>query len=156
MSYNESRIQIHSQGPWADVATPLLIQAAEAALAEEGASNQATLSVVLVEDDEMAVLHGHYRADPTTTDVLTFPFDGEELPEMEGYLGDIVICYDQAKRQAEEEGHDVQAELALLTVHGVLHLLGYEDEGDQEYRTTMWARQRAIMGALGYPEVAPR
>ena len=152
-------IQITLPPPWdGPVDAERLRRAARAALSAEQAAPDAALSLVVVDDEEMAALHGHYRADPTTTDVLTFPFDpsGEPEEEMAGYLGDVVICYDQAARQAADEGHGVQEELELLVVHGVLHLLGYEDEAGDEARRAMWARQAAILGTLGLAAIAPR
>jgi probable rRNA maturation factor len=74
---------------------------------------------------------------------------------MEGYLGDIIICYPQAARQAEEEGHPTQDELDLLAVHGTLHLLGYNDETPEDQKV-MWSRQEAVMRRLGLGIVAPR
>ncbi len=116
----------------------------------------AELSLVIVGDEEMARLHGAYRDDPTTTDVLTFPYEDDGVDEeMAGYLGDVIVCFEQAARQAEEEGHAVGEELVLLAVHGTLHLLGYDDESPDE-KAEMWARQREVMEEIGLAQIAPR
>jgi probable rRNA maturation factor len=84
------------------------------------------------------------------TDVLAFG-SGEEddfvtAPEEPAYLGDVIICYPRAVIQAEEY-HSIDRELALLTVHGILHLLGY-DHVDEVESTEMWARQDEILKSL--------
>lgn len=115
-----------------------------------------SLSFVVVGDEEMTRMHESYRAEGGTTDVLTFPYDQDHLPEeMQGYLGDIIVCYPQAARQGEAEGHTAQDELDLLAVHGTLHLLGYDDETAEE-KVRMWREQRTIMEQLGLSQVAPR
>ncbi|MCX8126446.1 MAG: rRNA maturation RNase YbeY, partial [Dehalococcoidia bacterium] len=62
--------------------------------------------------------------------------------------GEVVISYPQAVRQAEAAGHSIKAEIALLVVHGVLHLLGYDHENVSDKRR-MWRRQRAVLAKLG-------
>lgn len=93
------------------------------------------LSVSLVTEAEMADLHARYLDDPEPTDVLSFTMDEE------GLLGDVVICPAVASAQT----HDLDAELRLLLVHGILHLLGYDHEEDDE-RRAMWDRQERYAG----------
>ena len=93
------------------------------------------LSVSLVTEREMADLDGRYLGDPDPTDVLSFTMDED------GLLGDVVICPAVAVRQ----NPDLEAELRLLLVHGILHLLGYDHEEDEE-RRAMWARQERYAG----------
>ena len=113
------------------------------------------LTFVVVGDEEMTRLHESYRAETGTTDVLTFPYQEDGLiEEMQGYLGDIIVCYPQAARQASAEGHEIQDELDLLAVHGTLHLLGYDDETTSE-KVRMWREQRRVMEQLGLGHVAP-
>jgi probable rRNA maturation factor len=84
------------------------------------------------------------------TDVLSFSAGDPDVPlpdELVGYLGDIAISMIKAQTQAEEGGHSLTAELQLLTVHGVLHLLGHDHYG-QEEKETMWATQKAILDTL--------
>ncbi|MDQ7029125.1 MAG: rRNA maturation RNase YbeY [Ardenticatenia bacterium] len=134
-----------------------LARAVRAVLLAEEVKCPVGLTVAVVDDAEMEQLHVTYRGEPGTTDVLSFPFEplsGGEEEEYE-YLGDVVIAWPQAARQAGEEGHTPQDEVDLLVVHGVLHLLGYDDEVP-EARARMWARQAHIMEQLGLGHVAPK
>lgn len=150
-------IQFQVEPPWSDLVDQgRLRDAARATLDAEGLAAGAEMSVVVVGDEEMVRLNQSFRGGDYSTDVLTFPFEDEGPDdEMAAYLGDIILCYEQAQRQAEEEGHSVGEELVLLTVHGTLHLLGYDDESD-ETRAEMWERQQAILAALGLAQIAPR
>jgi len=90
--------------------------------------------VVVAGDDRVRELNRAWRAIDAATDVLSFP-DGDELPDGRRLLGEIVISLDAARRQAAELGHSELRELQELTLHGVLHLLGYdheEDDGDMD------------------------
>lgn len=80
-------------------------------------------------DEQMRDLNRRYRGLDAPTDVLSFA-DGDILPSGSRLLGQIVISLDSARRQAEELGHDELAELAELALHGTLHLLGYDHDGD--------------------------
>ena len=91
----------------------------------------AELAIVLVDEGAMEQLHLQWMGEPGPTDVLSFPMDelrpgrdGETSAE--GILGDIVLCPSVAATQAEAAGHSVMAELSMLTIHGLLHLLGYD------------------------------
>jgi len=98
------------------------------------------LSVSFVGLDEMADLHLRYMGEEGPTDVLSFPLDGADE---DGWrvLGDVVICPEYAARN----NPDLDAEVRLLLVHGILHLLGYDHEEDTE-RAEMWARQEHYSG----------
>jgi probable rRNA maturation factor len=92
------------------------------------------VSVVLVDDREIARLNAAYRHKEGPTDVLSFPI-GEEILDEQGVasgflLGDVVISAERAVFQASELGHTLERELAFLLVHGVLHLLGHEHDED--------------------------
>lgn len=109
---------------------------AEYALARMGIHPESELSITLVDEDHMSELHVKWMDLPGPTDVLSFPMD-EMKPHSAasgpGVVGDIVLCPDFAKAQAKEHQHSLDDELALLTVHGVLHLLGYDHaELDEE------------------------
>lgn len=109
------------------------------------------LSIVLVDEDEMARLHVEWMDEPGPTDVLSFPMDdlraGDPAgPRVEGVLGDIVLCPAVAARQGEEAGHGPQAEMALLLTHGVLHLLGH-DHAEPDEHARMFALQGALLDA---------
>jgi probable rRNA maturation factor len=109
----------------------------------------AELSVIFVDAPAMEQLHIQWMDEPGPTDVLSFPMDelrpgkdGEEPPQ--GLLGDIVLCPEVAKQQGEKAGHSMDDELHLLTVHGVLHLLGY-DHAEEEEKAEMFGLQDGIL-----------
>ncbi len=119
----------------------------------------ADLSMLLVDEDHMTNLHEKWMEEPGPTDVLSFPMDelrphaiagpnrtrGRDEEESEPVLlGDVVICPQVAAAQAKQHGHSAQAELELLTVHGVLHLLGY-DHADPEEEAEMFGLQRELL-----------
>ena len=109
----------------------------------------AELAIVLVDEAAMEQLHLQWMGEPGPTDVLSFPMDelrpgrdGETSAE--GILGDIVLCPTVAASQAEAAGHSVMAELSLLTIHGLLHLLGY-DHAEPEEEKEMFGLQADIL-----------
>jgi probable rRNA maturation factor len=110
-----------------------LADLARRCLRGEGAGGELSISFVTAE--EMADLHVRYTGEGGPTDVLSFPQDGD------GLLGDVVICPEVAAGNNE----DVDAELRLLVVHGILHLLGHDHEEDGD-RAAMWAKQEAYSG----------
>jgi len=121
--------------------------AAEGALAFARLEQAAELTVVLTDDAQVHELNLQYRQVDAPTDVLSFPA-GETDPDSGNlYLGDIVISIPRARAQAEAEGHSLEAELRLLVVHGVLHLLGY-DHADEQEKKAMWAAQTEILSQL--------
>lgn len=130
-----------------------LRRAARAVLRRHGLEGKASLTIALVDEETIQRLNRTYRGVDRPTDVLAFP-SAAVLPDGTRYLGDVVIAFPYAARQAEREGHPLEGELALLVVHGVLHLLGYDHRTAQE-RRRMWAVQREILSELGFPEVAP-
>ena len=99
------------------------------------------LSLSSVEEDEIADLHLRYLDEPGSTDVLSFPQDGD-AGDGAPLLGDVVIAPAVAERNHPE---DPPAEVRLLLVHGILHLLGYDHEEDEE-RAEMWLRQERYSG----------
>ena len=122
-------------------------QAAAAAL-EALRPEAAAMTVALVDEPTMQRLHHQHMDDPASTDVLSFAH-GEPDPETDlEYLGDVIICLAQAERQAEAGGHSVEDELALLAIHGTLHLLGF-DHDTPDRRLTMWHQQAAILQSIG-------
>jgi probable rRNA maturation factor len=117
-----------------------LAELAREVLRGEGAED-VELSVSLVDREEMAELHERYLGEPGPTDVLSFPQDDEPLVDGEPQLlGDVVICPEVA---AEQQGPE--AEVRLLLVHGILHLLGHDHEEEGE-RAEMWALQARYSG----------
>jgi probable rRNA maturation factor len=110
------------------------------------------LSVLLVGLEAMTDLHVRWMDEPGPTDVLSFPMDelrpgreGEPTPA--GLLGDVVLCPQVAATQAQAAGHSTAEELLLLTVHGILHLLGF-DHVEPDERKQMFDLQRALL--LGF------
>ena len=102
-----------------------------------------------VEADEIRELNRNFRQVDSVTDVLSFESDGEIDPETgTEYLGDIVICLEQAAKQAEQSGHSVENEVALLEIHGLLHLLGYDHMDDAE-KDEMWHYQDLYLDKCG-------
>lgn len=112
-----------------------LVSIAQHAMQAMGLHEECELSISLVDEDEMSALHVRWMDEPGATDVLSFPMD-EVKPNSSsqgaGMLGDIILCPDFAARQAEKLGHGLQQELELLTVHGVLHLLGFDHRQPEE------------------------
>ncbi len=120
------------------------------------------LELILVDEEEIRRLNREVRGVDRVTDVLSFPsLDGikgeflsadnygDELDEEDRlYLGSIAICEKRAKEQAEEYGHPYARELNYLTVHGVLHCLGYDHETEEEKRE-MREQEEAIMQRMG-------
>jgi rRNA maturation RNase YbeY len=108
-----------------------LVKVVRRSLRIEGIDRSVEVSIVLTDDEEIRTLNKAYRGKDRATDVLAFSqVEGEPVPEGEWPtpLGDVVISVKMAMRQAEERGHCFDDELELLVVHGILHLLGYEDE----------------------------
>ena len=125
-----------------------------AALDYEGYSNDCEVSVTLTDNEGIHALNKQYRSIDAPTDVLSFPLveyeNTEEPPVDEAtMLGDIVISLERAEEQAEEFGHSFEREVSFLTVHSMLHLLGYDHVNSEEEEEEMRSRQRDIMKALG-------
>lgn len=113
------------------------------------------VSITLTNNEYIHELNNKYRGLDRPTDVLSFAFadSQEDEPEIEGgleteILGDIIISVEKAQEQAKEYGHSLKRELSFLTVHGMLHLMGY-DHMDEEERLEMEEEQRYVMGKLG-------
>lgn len=99
----------------------------------------ATLALYVTTDAEMREFNRDFHATDAPTDVLSF------ATRIENHLGDIIISYDTARLQAREAKWRIADELALLAVHGTLHLLGYDDVTPRK-RARMWKRQQEILG----------
>ena len=104
--------------------------------------------MLITDDEEIRRLNKQFRKVDAPTDVLAFWTEDKETPfvtapEAQDYWGDVVISYPTALAQAEEQGHSLEEELTILVIHGVLHLLGYNDEEEEE-RARMWARQEEL------------
>ena len=115
-------------------------------------AEEAEVSVTLTDDAHIHVLNREYRGVDRPTDVLSFALMESEEPEIIGgaseVLGDLVISLERVQAQAEEYGHSALRELSFLTVHGMLHLLGY-DHMEEDERLEMETEQRHVMEELG-------
>ena len=112
-----------------------LQKAARKSLQVEQFGKSAEISIVLTDDKRIQELNREYRKADRPTDVLAFSqLEGEAaaIPAERVALGDVVISVDTAERQAAEQGHALENELDLLIIHGVLHLLGYDDETEAD------------------------
>lgn len=133
------------------VSVPRLQETAEHALEVGRAEADAEVSVVIAGDDDVRELNRRHRGLDETTDVLSFSYlhhgqyygERQELTESDNVefvlppgtkdsLGEVIISYPQAQRQASEAGHTVERELAVLLTHGILHLLGHDHEEPRE------------------------
>ncbi len=115
-----------------------------------------SLTLLLTDNTRMRQLNQDFRDTNKATDVLSFPA-GDPLPgtrETIPYLGDIAISLPVAMNQAKVSGHSLTAELQLLAVHGVLHLLGY-DHVLPEDKVRMWSAQKEILNLLGLHDTVP-
>lgn len=110
------------------------------------------LAVTLIDDPTMIKLHADHCNDPTPTDVLTFDMAVREPPRPGDVVthidGDLVICREEAERQASARGHDARTELLLYAVHGLMHLLGEDDHDDQDYQR-MHQREDLLLTDMG-------
>jgi probable rRNA maturation factor len=110
------------------------------ALRTLGATGTWSFAARYVDDLEMCRLHERYLGDPSPTDIMTFPYD----PEDGARGGDILISVDTAAANAAEQGWSTREELAFLLLHGLLHILGWDDHS-AESRRAMLDRQREIL-----------
>ncbi|MET1030529.1 rRNA maturation RNase YbeY [Domibacillus tundrae] len=125
------------------------------AAAKELVPDGSEVSVTFVTNDRIQEINRDYREKDAPTDVISFALEemgedevvitGADLPRI---LGDIIISIDRAKEQAEEYGHSFERELGFLTVHGFLHLLGYDHMNEQDEKE-MFGRQKDILDAYG-------
>lgn len=133
----------------------LLERLLQFAAKKEKVTEDAEISLTFVHNEEIQQLNREYRDKDAPTDVISFPMQekkegemdiiGEMLPPV---LGDIIISVDKAKEQAADYNHSMERELGFLTVHGFLHLLGY-DHMNEEDEKKMFRKQESILGEFG-------
>ena len=138
----------------------LIRRAAQAALDAEGVTERCTIDVTLTNDEHIHKINKEFRKVDSATDVLSFPmcelkpgaFDADDCgwdPDTETIpLGDMVISLERCAAQGEEYGHGFEHEVMYLTVHSVLHLLGYDHVDEAEMKKQMRAREKVILAAL--------
>ena len=110
------------------------------------------VGVIFVDEAPMTDLHVRWMDEPGPTDVLSFPMDelrpgSEEMLSAEGVLGDVVICPQVARRQAEVAGHEEINEILMLLTHGMLHLVGF-DHAEPEEEKEMFALQKELLDSF--------
>lgn len=160
-----SRIDLHIEEPFdLEVSRDTLRLVAETALERAWRSGPRHASVTVTDDETLRTLNRDHRGVDAVTDVLSFGVSGHArdgevagdqfplAPEETPTLGDVIVSFPQARRQAEAAGHAVERELALLVAHGVLHLLGFDHAGAEE-EAAMFAKQDAVLDeVLGPPD----
>jgi probable rRNA maturation factor len=115
--------------------------------------HECELSILLVDDDEITHLNLEYRARDHPTNVLAFPMrEGEDTHLHPDLLGDVIISTETAEREAHHRGVTLGEEMALLLVHGILHLIGYDHEGDSKKAAAMEAKEQEILSRIGIGE----
>lgn len=141
--------------------TGLIKSVVDHCLAKEQFAYEVEVGITLVDNERIREINREYRHKDKATDVLSFPMlnmkNGELTTEPEEYdmdenrilLGDIVISLEMGRWQAEEYGHSAERELAFLVAHGMLHLLGYDHETEQD-ESLMLKKQEELLQDLGY------
>ncbi len=112
--------------------------------------DKAIFNIIIVDDETIHELNKTYRGKDCVTDVISFALEDDETFIKTEYriLGDIYICLNKAKSQAQEYGHSFLREFAFLTIHGILHLLGY-DHMEKEDEEVMFKLQEMILSEYG-------
>ncbi|MBQ0110387.1 MAG: rRNA maturation RNase YbeY [Oscillospiraceae bacterium] len=123
-----------------------------AVLKNEGFEQSAEISVSFVTEEQIQTLNRDFRDKDSVTDVLSFPLKGEDydINPSNGcaMLGDVIICIKRAGEQATEFGHSLLREITFLTVHSVLHLLGYDHIADED-AVFMRPKEKQAMEIIG-------
>ena len=145
-------INIESEVPFSN---DLVERAANAALAHQAQLLDSELSVILTNDARLHELNLNYLGVDAPTDVLSFPASETDPETGARYIGDILISMPRAQAQAEAAGHSLEAEVQLLVIHGVLHLLGH-DHAESEEKAHMWKAQTEILESLGLGHIQIR
>jgi len=138
--------------------SPSIDSAALTALAErvmdgESVPAETALAILVTDDDEVREMNRRFLGVDEPTDVLSFPDEADDFVQGiadQTLLGDIAISLPTAARQAAQIGHPLDAELAHLLVHGILHLCGYDHVGSAEEEARMRTREEHYLGDLGY------
>ncbi|SRR6266849_10260980 len=144
------RIAIASPQEMVPIERALMRRAARTVLEGEGVK-EAEVSLAFVDNPTIQHLNQRYLQHDEPTDVLSFPLSE---PSARCLAGEIVIGAEVAKNQAASRGHDIQAELALYVIHGLLHLCNYEDQTDDQAKE-MRQREKHYLHLLGLPNISP-
>ncbi|MDX1378164.1 MAG: rRNA maturation RNase YbeY [Anaerolineales bacterium] len=133
----------------------LVERAAKAALEHQAQFPDSDLTIVLTNDAQLKELNREHLGIDAPTDVLSFPASESDPETGARYIGDILISMPYAARSAEKAGHGLEAEVQLLVVHGVLHLLGH-DHAESQAKERMWKAQAEILESLGLGDIKIR
>jgi probable rRNA maturation factor len=144
---NQFLVEIESEVDVDEQLASELMSVAVTTLIYEGVDEPAELTILMTSDERIRELNRQFLGEDKVTDVLSFPA-GDPMPGAENYIGDIVISVPTAVLQAHAAGHSITDEMSLLTVHSILHLLGF-DHSDAGEKLTMWSRQNKILAKLG-------
>ena len=125
----------------------LIEKTIEEVLLSEGESLNRS-QYIFVDNEEIRELNREYRGVDKETDVLSFPLGDSLLADGPRLLGDIIISLEKALEQSKDFGHSIEREIAYLTAHSMLHLLGYDHEEEEE-KLIMRGREKEIMRRLG-------
>ena len=141
---------------WDEKWEKIVQKAVRTSLDYEEFESECEINISIVTNNEIQKLNKEFRNIDKETDVLSFPqltFEEGEIADInendEIILGDIVISIDKAKQQSEEYGHTLQREIAFLTVHSMLHLMGYDHMKEQEEKE-MIEKQKEILQKAGF------
>ena len=127
----------------------LIKKAIVTALRYEKFDRSAEVSVTVVDNEAIREMNREHREIDRATDVLSFPMFDEDFDDGEdAILGDIVLSFEKAVEQSEAYGHSLKREVAFLTVHSVLHLLGYDHEEGKAEESEMFEKQEAILAIM--------
>lgn len=132
----------------------LIRHCCEAALEEEGITDDAEVSLTIVDNSEIRRMNSEFRQKDSITDVLSFPMSDDDNFDIDPdtnriVLGDIVISAERAKQQSEEYKHSFEREICFLATHSMFHLLGYDHEVSKEEEKIMFEKQNKVLEKLG-------
>lgn len=159
MSY-QIRVTAEVDLPHEEEVCKLITSCAKQVLTQEAVDFDAFIDVTIVDGETIRKMNAEYRDKDVVTDVLSFPmyefYNGKAQEELECdpengcvMLGDMILNYDRACEQAVDFGHSAERECGFLTVHSVLHLLGYDHEREEEDRLLMRKKEEENLTALG-------
>ncbi len=153
-----ARINTNIAARYEDKVKPTrLKEAAQAVLDQQRIHGKVEITIAITGDAQLRALNLAFRKINKPTDVLSFglePAEDTEPSEGRQYLGDVIISYPMARAQAKAGGHPIEAELQLLVVHGVLHLLGHDHYTPKE-KAKMWKAQSKILKLIGSAITGP-
>jgi probable rRNA maturation factor len=125
----------------------IILIAAQQTLLHQNITDEVDFSILVDDEDKLKELNYQYLGIDSATDVLSFPANEIDPETGRNYLGDIIISFTHAEKQARNANHSTESEIQLLVVHGILHLLGYDHANNKE-KKEMWAIQDDILTSI--------